>query len=131
MSNTTIKKQTKDLYTHMNDYVNATYQKRKSEAAIFNKHRLPGGEYGSGLKDELSQYRQNFADEWGMNGLRNTQFVKQHFEEARVPTQEEINDMAEQQQEGKPELEAERSKFIAELPHNKPQQKSNQGPKPR
>jgi len=125
MSNSTINKQTKDLYRHMNDFVNATLLKKKGEAAIFDSHRQSNGEYSPGLKDDLASYRKNFANEWGQNGWRNKQFVKNQFDASRQPTEEEMSGMQES------ERQTQRENFLNDLRDNTQQQKNRQGPKMR
>src|SRR5215217_1035848 len=93
MSNALIEQQTKKLVAHMNDYQNAAQLQQKGEAAIFNKHRLPGGGFADGLNKDLAKYRKGFAEEWGVEGWRNEQFVKQQIAEAQRPTDEQTEDM--------------------------------------
>jgi hypothetical protein len=94
-----IEKQTRALVTHMNDFQKASYLSKKGQSVIFNKHKQPDGEFSSGLRDELREARIAFAKEWGVNGWRNLQFVKEFIVEAQRPTEGEINDMQKQYRE--------------------------------
>jgi len=89
MNNQQVEKQAKKLFAHMKDYQQATQLKTKGEAAIFNKHRQADGKFSDGLNEELNAYRKTFAEEWGIDGWRNTQFVKQQIEEIQLPTQQQ------------------------------------------
>lgn len=129
MDNSFIEKQTKELVAHMNDYQKATQLKKRGEAAIFNKHKQADGQFGEGLKDDLTQYRKNFAQEWGINGWRNTQFVKQQAEAAQRPTDTQIDEMYQDQLAQEQETTAKREEFLKSIQNNQP--KPQQGPKPR
>jgi|GEM_PF-3322903 len=129
MDNSFIEKQTKQLVAHMNDYHKATQLKKRGEAAIFEKHKQADGQFGEGLKDDLTQYRKNFAQEWGMNGWRNTQFVKQQAEEAQRPTETEVEKMHQDHEMQEQQTSAKREEFLKTIHDNKP--KPQQGPKPR
>ncbi len=129
MDNSTVKKQTKDLFNHMNDFTKANELHKKGEAAIFNKHRIGAKEYGPGLREELDTYRKKHSDEWGAEGWRNEQFVKQNFEESRKPTDQEIDDIHKQHNADE-QLREKRDNFLNEVQQTK-LQKPNQGPKPR
>lgn len=129
MDNSLIEKQTKELVAHMNDFQSATQLQKKGEAAIFDKYRQADGKFGEGLKDELSQCRKNFAQEWGADGWRNTQFVKQQIEEAQRPTETQITQMHQQHSTQEQQAAAKREEFLKNLQENKP--KPQQGLKPR
>lgn len=133
MNNNKVEKQTKELVAHMNDYLAASQLQKKGEAAIFDKHRLPEGQFAPGLNEELAKYRKNFADEWGTEGWRNTRFVEKQIEMAQRPTEEEIDDMYQhesEQQSEQQEQNVKSQKFLNNLKNShKPTQR--QGPKPR
>lgn len=93
MKNELIEKQKRALLAHMKDYQNASQLSKKSQAIIFDKHKLPNGEFGSGLRDELREARISFAKEWGINGSRNEHFVKKLVEEAQRPSESQVEDM--------------------------------------
>ncbi|MBN8669398.1 MAG: hypothetical protein J0L80_01845 [Chitinophagales bacterium] len=131
--NSTIKKQTKELAAHINDYVNAYNLKKKDEAVIFNKHKLDDGTFSPDLRDELVKRRKDFAEEWGAYGWRNKEFVTHQFEQSRRPTEEEIEQMNKQHLQTNPETQAhgqrdqKRQDFKDELKEARQVQK--QGPK--
>jgi hypothetical protein len=119
MNKSLMEQHTKKLVNHMNDYQQAAQLQQKGEAALFNRHRLPGGGFTSGLKEDLAKYRKDFADEWGAEGWRNEQFVKQQIEDtqnqAQAKTQESV---------------AQREEFLNNL-HKTRKQQPEQVQKPR
>lgn len=129
MNNSIIEKQTKELAAHINDYQRAYQLKKKGEAAIFDKHKLPDGQFGAGLRDDLIAYRKNFAQEWGYKGWRNEQFVKKQMEEAMRPTEEQVNDMHEQEVNQNDPVSDAGNEFLKNIRNNSQRPGNRQGPR--
>ena len=135
MNDEKVEKQTKKLVDHMNEYMKASELQKKGTAAIFDKHRLPEGGFGSGLNNDLAEYRKKFAEEWGNDGWRNKQFVEKQMDEAQRPSEKEVEQMHQQhlkdeKQSVEEEPPAEREVFLKEL-RNSQRPPSHQQPKPR
>lgn len=138
MNSNELKDQTKKLVAHMEDYRKSLQLHKKGEAAIFDKNRIDDKTFGPELGYELTEYRKKFQEEWGSEGWRNTQFVKQQIEDAQRPTEEQIEDMhrqhlinRDQQQFGEAKDSVQRRQEVLDGLNNQQKARQQNGHKPK
>ena len=131
MKDELVDQQSKKLYAHVKEALQADQVSKKAESAIFDKHRLAEGGYGPGLRDELNECRQSHANQWGPEGWRHEEFVKKQILDIQTPTEDQMEQMANtakatDQDDANENQQQNREEFLTQL-----KGKRQQPPKPR